>query len=212
MDSFTDLKPPQFIKPLGPQIIPEGEVAIMGVEVQAVPEATFSWFKHGAKLTDDDELEISIQNDGNISRLVLGEVFDDDSGEYSVAAENCVGRASSSATLIVEPDHERDRKCIPPEFVEHIKPIKAMDGQNIKFEGFIKGTPTPDITWFHAGKPIGHHREVKALQNRAGNIGLAINEVFPEDSGDYSCIAKNSAGEARSIASLIVEGRNVFIV
>ena len=198
------MQPPQFIKALAPQTIPEGEVGVLDVEVTALPEAKFSWYKHGMKITEDEELEISITSEGNKSKLILGEIFDDDSGEYKVTAENVVGRTSSSATVMVESEINED--CVAPEFTQHIKPLKVMDGESVKFEGVVTGNPVPRITWFHAGKPVGHHREVKTLQNRKGVVGLAISEVFPEDSGDYTCVAKNIAGETRSIASLTVEG------
>lgn len=35
---------------------------------------------------------------------------------------------------------------------------------------------------------------------------LAINEVFPEDEGQYACEAVNAVGEAVCAISLLVEG------
>lgn len=198
------LVPPQFTKALAPQIVPEGEVAILDVEVSAVPEATFSWFRHGIKIAEDDELEVSITNVENKSRLVIGEVFEDDSGDYSVTAQNEAGRASSTATLLVE--GEGAAEAIAPQFDPLLSPLQVMDGQPARFDCRVTGTPTPQIFWFHEGRPIGHHKEVKALQNQDGRVGLLISEVFPEDSGDYTCVARNKAGESRSTATLTVEG------
>lgn len=201
-----EMEPPQFTKALAPQTVPEGEVAILDVEVQAKPNATFAWFRHGIKIMDDEELEVSITSDENKSRLVIAEVFEDDSGDYTVTAENDVGRASSTATLLVE--GEGAQEAIVPEFNPPLTPIRVMDGQQVRFSCRVTGTPTPQILWFHAGRPIGHHREVKVLQSQDGKIGLVISEVFPEDSGDYTCVARNRAGEARTTATLTVEGES----
>ena len=35
---------------------------------------------------------------------------------------------------------------------------------------------------------------------------LTIEEVYPEDSGKYTCVAKNEAGTASTSAELLVEG------
>ncbi|KAA0201387.1 hypothetical protein HAZT_HAZT001731, partial [Hyalella azteca] len=201
------MAPPEFSKALAPQIVPEGEVVIFDVEVHAVPEAFFSWYKHGIKITDDEELEVSITSHENKSRLVIGEVFEDDSGDYSVTAENEVGRASSTATLLVEGDGATD--AVAPTFTSLLSPLQIMDGQQARFACQVVGTPTPQISWFHEGRPIGHHKEVKVLQSQDGRVGLVINEVFPEDAGEYTCVARNKAGESRCTATLTVEDSEV---
>ena len=204
------MEPPQFTKALAPQIVPEGEVAILDVEVKAKPTASFSWYRHGIKIKDDEELEVSITSEDNKSRLVIGEVFEDDSGDYSVTAENDVGRASSTATLLVEGEGSQD--AVAPEFNPPLAPLRVMDGQSARFNCRVSGIPTPQIFWFHGGRPIGHHREVKVLQSQDGKVGLAIAEVFPEDAGDYTCVARNKAGEARTTATLSVEGTTRLLV
>ncbi|KAF2360265.1 Immunoglobulin I-set [Trinorchestia longiramus] len=197
------MEPPQFTKALAPQIVPEGEVAILDVEVRAMPEASFSWYRHGIKITDDEELEVSVTSEDNKSRLVIGEVFEDDSGDYSVTAQNEAGRASSTATLLVE--GEGASEAVAPTFDPLLTPLQVMDGQQARFTCRVTGTPTPQIFWFHEGRPIGHHREVKVLQSQDGRVGLIISEVFPEDSGEYTCVARNKAGESRCTATLTVE-------
>ena len=40
-----------------------------------------------------------------------------------------------------------------------------------------------------------------------GECELYIGEVFPEDAGEYICLAKNDLGEAVTCAVLAIEGR-----
>lgn len=199
----VEMEPPKFIKPLHPQIVPEGEVAILEAEVTAKPEAEFKWYRHGQEITHDEEIEVQITSNNNKSSLVLGELFEDDSGDYTVTAQNPVGRASSTATLLVE--GEGDEEAEPPSFDPPLTPIRVMDGEEVRFRCKVKGKPMPKLTWLQNGRPIAHHREVRLTQTPDGKAGLQILEVFPEDAGDYTCIARNKAGEARTTANLAVE-------
>lgn len=197
------MEPPKFVKPLQPQIVPEGEVAILEAVVTAKPEAQFTWHRHGRVITTDEELEVHVTSENNKSSMVLGEVYEDDSGDYTVIAENPVGRASSTATLLVEGEGAEEAEA--PVFELPLTPIRVMDGEEVRFKCKVTGKPMPKLLWFQNGRPIGHHREVRLTQTPDGKAGLQIYEVFPEDAGDYTCIARNRAGEARSTANLCVE-------
>ncbi|CAL4067925.1 unnamed protein product, partial [Meganyctiphanes norvegica] len=204
-----DLEPPKFTKLLIPQTVPEAEVAILEVQVTARPEADFTWYRHGQEITENPELEVQITSENNKSSLILGEVYDDDSGDYTVAAQNEVGRIACTATLLVEPagegEEEEDEESEAPVFNPTLTPIRVMDGEEVRFSCKVRGKPMPKISWFHNGRPIGHQREVRLTQTPEGRTGLYILEVFPEDAGDYTCIARNKAGEARTTANLTVE-------
>lgn len=202
-EETIEMEPPKFIKPLVPQIIPEGEVAFLEAEVTSKPEAEFTWFRHGQKITADEELEVQITSGDNKSSLVLGELFEDDSGDYTVTAQNPIGRASSTATLLVEGEGAEEAE--PPAFNPPLTPVRVMDGDEVHFTCRVTGSPKPRLLWLQNGRPIGHHREVRVTQTPDGHAGLEISEVFPEDAGDYTCIARNKAGEARTTANLAVE-------
>lgn len=197
-------QPPLFVKPLSPQIIPRGEMVILEAEVKAIPEAEFTWYRHGEEILPDEEFDIHISTEENKSTLIIGELHEDDAGDYTVTAVNTIGRASSTATLLVENEEEIE-DLSPPEFSQPIQSLRVMDGERVRFTGKVTGKPMPTLSWFHNGRPVDHHREIKVMQTPDGKVGLLISEVFPEDEGDYTCIARNKAGEARCIANLAVE-------
>lgn len=199
-----ELQPPQFVKILTPHVVPEGEVAILEAEVTAEPEAEFAWFRHGEEVLPDENFEVQISSGANKSTLVISELYEDDAGDYTVTATNPAGKASSTATLVVEGEVAEEFDA--PEFCPPLTPIRVMDGEQVRFTCKVKGHPRPKISWFHNGRPIDHHREVKIMQTPDGRVGLLIAEVFPEDAGDYTCVARNRAGEARCTTSLAVEG------
>ncbi len=61
------------------------------------------------------------------------------------------------------------------------------------------------MKWFKGGRPIEPSRNVQISQNGDLNI-LSINQVFPEDEGDYKCVVANQRGSAEVRAPLKIFG------
>lgn len=93
----------------------------------------------------------------------------------------------------------------PPRFVEPLPSLEAADGEELMIPCKIVGKPPPQISFFHNGNNIDHNEEyVISYHPDTGEIVLLIVEVFPEDEGEYVCIAQNPAGEASTRAYLTV--------
>lgn len=73
------------------------------------------------------------------------------------------------------------------------------------------GKPTPQVCWSHNNQPIVEGKGRTVSQDSEGVCQLAINEVFPEDSGVYTITATNTAGQAVAAVTLVVDG-NIFIL
>lgn len=76
----------------------------------------------------------------------------------------------------------------------------------IIFWSFETGADKFDVVWLH------NHKEIKPSKDfeyaNQGNVyTLKIAEIFPEDSGTYTCEAFNDAGEAFSSCSIVVLGK-----
>lgn len=61
--------------------------------------------------------------------------------------------------------------------------LKALIGQTVVLPCVVQGEPSPQISWLHNGLLVGSDRMLK------------IQAVQHSDSGTYSCVARNSAGE-----------------
>lgn len=59
----------------------------------------------------------------------------------------------------------------------------------------------------HNGKEIQESEDFH-FEQRGTRHSLCIQEVFPEDTGTYTCEAWNSAGEVRTQAVLTVQGES----
>lgn len=85
----------------------------------------------------------------------------------------------------------------PPRFTEPLQSVEVVDGEELNVPCRVAGTPPPQISFFHNGKNIDQDEEYVITYNPdTGEVSLLIVEVFPEDEGEYVCVAHNPAGEA----------------
>ncbi|XP_031619546.1 titin-like isoform X3 [Contarinia nasturtii] len=97
-------------------------------------------------------------------------------------------------------------KTFAPKFIEKLQPITTPDGYTIQFECRVEGNPRPQITWFRQTAIIKQSQDFQMYYDDDNVATLVIREVFPEDSGTFTCVAKNSVGYASSTTELTVEG------
>lgn len=63
------------------------------------------------------------------------------------------------------------------------------------FEGRVKGSPKPVVSWTHKGAPLYETNKIRmTYDERTGNVRLTINQIGPGDEGEYTCHAKNQYG------------------
>ena len=70
----------------------------------------------------------------------------------------------------------------------------------------MSGNPVPDVIWQKGGKPIREGRRIKIDKSKNGVHSLRIPRAQADDGGEYTCIARNKAGEASCSAKRTVEG------
>ncbi|KAK2576957.1 hypothetical protein KPH14_005570, partial [Odynerus spinipes] len=96
-------------------------------------------------------------------------------------------------------------KASAPRFIEKLQPIHTPDGYTVQFECQVEGVPRPQITWFRQTAIIKPSTDFQMYYDDDNVATLIIREVFPEDAGTFTCVAKNAAGFASSTTELIVE-------
>lgn len=70
---------------------------------------------------------------------------------------------------------------------------------------FFLANPSPEIIWLHNGKEIQETEDFH-FEKKGNEYSLYIQEVFPEDTGKYTCEAWNEVGESQTQATLTVQG------
>lgn len=96
-------------------------------------------------------------------------------------------------------------KATAPRFIEKLQPIHTPDGYTVQFECQVEGIPRPQITWFRQTAIIKPSPDFQMFYDDDNVATLIIKEAFPEDSGTFTCVAKNTAGFASSTTELVVE-------
>lgn len=173
-----------------------------------VPMPQVSWKKNDVPLQDT----AIIKSKANSSILCIDAVQAEDCGLYSCTVENSQGKVETRCqltvlpkrptTLITEDSAASMRPC-PPKIIDHLKSRPASDGEEIELSCKIVCPNHFDVVWIHNGKEIkpSHDFQYHHVDN---NYTLKIPELFPEDSGIYTCEAFNDYGETFTTCSLFV--------
>ncbi|XP_049297366.1 titin-like isoform X6 [Anopheles funestus] len=96
-------------------------------------------------------------------------------------------------------------KPLAPKIIEKLQPITTQDGYTVQFECKVEGFPRPSITWFRQTAVIKPSQDFQIYYDDDNVATLIIREVFPEDAGTFTCVAKNNAGFASSATELVVD-------
>ncbi|KAJ6643194.1 Myosin light chain kinase, smooth muscle [Pseudolycoriella hygida] len=91
-----------------------------------------------------------------------------------------------------------------PIFTRPLKDLRCCDGDSITLECHVEAQPEPTVIWEKDGRILPHSSDFRAnfCDDRAT---LSINRVFPEDEGEYTCIASNNIGKSYTSACIIVD-------
>lgn len=93
----------------------------------------------------------------------------------------------------------------PPRFTQLLQPLTVRDTQRVELRVRYTGVPSPTITWYFDGSPIKPSSDFQVtIDVERGESTLIIVEVFPEDEGEYTCIAVNPFGESITTCRLTV--------
>ena len=98
-----------------------------------------------------------------------------------------------------------NEQAFAPKITEKVKSQRAPDGAQVEFVCKVEGHPRPQITWFRQTAIIKPSPDFQIYYDDNNMATLVIKEVFPEDAGTFTCVAKNCVGFASSSAELVVE-------
>ncbi|KAG7256716.1 hypothetical protein CRUP_037941, partial [Coryphaenoides rupestris] len=155
-----------------------------------VPSPVIKWFKDGQAVRQGEGLRVSAGG----RRLVLSRAQVSDTARFQCVATNEAG------------DHERDFNV-----VVHVPPSIRATGPSersvvlhkaISLQCIPSGVPAPSITWLKDGRPVDTAQEHLKLES-VGRV-LQVTQARLEDSGRYSCVATNAAGEVQQHLRLSV--------
>ncbi|XP_074642495.1 uncharacterized protein LOC141899810 [Tubulanus polymorphus] len=189
------VQPPRVIQPLKSAEVMEGIRLTFECRFDAGgEEPEITWFKENIALISPD-YEKFYQN--GLATLTIEETFSEDTAMYTCKCQNSAGAVETSARLTV-------RAASAPKLQEPLIDITAPEGKPITIDCRFTANPQPEVTWLRGTEPIIPSSVFKIVIE-TNFTSLEISEAYPEDSGVYTVILKNVAGEARDTCTITIE-------
>uniref|UniRef100_A0A8C7H5Z0 Myosin light chain kinase, smooth muscle n=1 Tax=Oncorhynchus kisutch TaxID=8019 RepID=A0A8C7H5Z0_ONCKI len=205
-------KPPAFSTVLKGCSVSEGQDFLLQCSVEGEPLPNISWLLNGERPVP--HAHSAFEN--GLTQLTVQGALPEDEGQYACVAENSHGRAVCTSRVIVKGGLGSlysgrmyqlvvlPSKPSAPVFLRGLKDLKVMDGSKVIMTVEVAGNPHPEIVWLHNGKEIQKSEDFH-FERKGSQCSLFIQEVFPEDTGKYTCEVWNEVGEVRTEASLTVQ-------
>uniref|UniRef100_A0ACB8G1V4 Uncharacterized protein n=2 Tax=Sphaerodactylus townsendi TaxID=933632 RepID=A0ACB8G1V4_9SAUR len=100
----AETAPPNFSQRLQSTTSRQGSQVRLDVRVTGIPTPVVKFYRDGAEIQSSPDFQIL--QEGDLYSLIIAEAYPEDSGTYSVNATNSVGRATSTAELLVQGEEE----------------------------------------------------------------------------------------------------------
>ncbi|XP_074640940.1 peroxidasin homolog [Tubulanus polymorphus] len=169
--------------------VEQGESIKMDCEARGSPAPLISWRKQGLPLPNNPRYTILAKG-----ALFIIDLQFSDEGTYECVATNNFGSDVAAVELKIQ---------VSPIIVEAPRDYTVIEAETASFTCRAHGYPYPTIKWVKGGVvlPVTSRHEVVNIED--GSV-LTIDYSRVPDQGIYECIARNSAGEQRATAELIV--------
>ncbi|XP_073532987.1 obscurin-like [Phyllobates terribilis] len=194
--SLPQWNPPHFIEVLGDCTAELGETVKLACRVTGTPKPTITWYKDGRSVEVDPHHIIIEDPDGSCT-LILDNMTGSDSGQYMCFACSPAGTASTLGKILVQ---------VPPRFINKMRNVYFVEGEDVQFSCVIEGAPYPQIRWYRDGHLLSDSSKHQTFaEPRSGTLILVVKSATKEDAGRYECEMVNRLGSARSGAELNVQ-------
>ncbi|MEJ1270154.1 hypothetical protein NN561_000975 [Cricetulus griseus] len=182
-------------------IVIRGKSISLECEAQGIPQPTVTWMKDGRPLTKGKGVEIL--DEGRI--LQLKNVHVSDTGRYVCVAVNVAGMTDKRFDLSVHGGRMlRLMQTRPEDAGQYTCIVRNAAGEERKMFGLsVLGNPVPKITWHKDGQLL---QEDEVHHMMSDGRFLQITNAQVSQTGRYTCLASNTAGDKSKSFSL-----NVFV-
>uniref|UniRef100_F6VV34 Immunoglobulin-like and fibronectin type III domain-containing protein 1 n=1 Tax=Monodelphis domestica TaxID=13616 RepID=F6VV34_MONDO len=144
---------------------------------------------------------------------------------FRVVAKNELGASEPSDTMepwsiprqrgerfmVKMPNFKKPNLTQKPHFLVNLRTHLLPQGCECCMSCAVKGEPRPRVTWFKDDQSLEGNPNVYST-DVLGVCSLVIPSVTLKDSGKYKAVAENGLGQAVSQATLIVTGKNGFLL
>ncbi|XP_065792281.1 hemicentin-1 isoform X2 [Muntiacus reevesi] len=144
------------------------------------PSPAITWYKDNRPLSDSSS--VTFFNRGQIINIESAQITD--AGIYKCVAINSAGATELFYSLQVH---------VPPSIFGSNNMVAVVVNNLVRLECEARGIPAPSLTWLKDGSPVTSF--VNGIQVLSGGRILALTSAQISDTGRYTCVAVNAAGE-----------------
>uniref|UniRef100_A0A1I7U001 Immunoglobulin I-set domain protein n=1 Tax=Caenorhabditis tropicalis TaxID=1561998 RepID=A0A1I7U001_9PELO len=123
--------------------------------------------------------------------LTITNIDPNQEGRYTCRAENVVGKAEQDTYIEV---------LVPPRVVMASDTMRVVEGRQATIRCEVFGDPEPIVMWMKDGKDYSSD----LLHHSSGLSYLHLREATQQDSGKYTCIGINKAGQSETQTDVTV--------
>ncbi|XP_067116591.1 striated muscle preferentially expressed protein kinase isoform X2 [Osmerus mordax] len=164
--------------------------------------AVVTWKRRGVVLLNKPGMyEMSMPDDDQHS-LKIQRVRSADTGQLVITAANQFGSDLCTLQLAM---------AVPPKFETIMEDLDVHVGETSRFAVVVEGKPDPDILWYKDDVLLSESSHFTFVYDDA-ECSVVVLNARQEDSGVYTCTAKNLAGSISCKAELTVHTERKKVV
>merc|ERR1719189_1619696 len=199
---------PYFVHTLNDTMALENDTIEFRVAVLGTPKPSVQWYKDEVEIFSCERLEVKEEDEGGA--VILKGARLSDSGNVKCIATNLLGKATSTAQLMIEASPRFD---VPQNYKDGL--IFRHD-EVIRLKVPLVAKPPPKVVWFFEDEPITPGSDL-LIETTESYTSLRIQEAKRWHCGEFRVYADNENGE--DVASIevtvtsppVVPGRAVVI-
>lgn len=187
----------KFIAKPKDKFVNEGKDVTLTCDVVGVPKPQLVWKKEGELVTNASKFTITTDNSGETavsSQLRIKQISREDIALYSCISWNRGGVSSAQARVIT---------AGLPIIIRPPIDVSVISNANVSFYCEGLGSPEPKLIWLKDASVIKQSKNIVIDVNK-GELKLYM--VSTSDVAKYTCVYRNSNGEVKKSAVLIVDG------
>lgn len=174
---------PTIIEPLVDKFVGLDEKLVLSTVIGGTPVPKVTWYKNKTII---EEEEITYEN--RVTKHIIEKTTFETEAEYTCVAENDVGKVETTCHVTVQ---EKPTITVEDKYITQ----KIRKGKTYVIRASITGYPEPEIIWRKDTVTITKDSRVKITRENT-DVLFELTETERDDSGKYTIVVKNNAGEA----------------
>ncbi|UJR09906.1 hypothetical protein I4U23_014128 [Adineta vaga] len=193
----------KFLKYIKSQNLMEGDSLTLECSCDGAEEddLELNWLRNNKEIPDNPDFRR--ERSGNSFKLVVAEVFPEDSGVFSALLKSKSTKTEhlSSCSVIIQ---ARDEEPLDPSFVQFPQSLCLEEGGKAKFTCQLSGATPMTAEWQINGKALDRESSRFVFTNNETDFTLEIPVILATDQGLCQVTVSNDKGEITSAFSLHV--------